>query len=471
MTPSLTPDQQAAANAFMLFMTDPQQTMMVISGPAGSGKSTLTRHLVDLVKQQMKAINLLLRGDTNTDINLLATAPTNKAARVIADVMGNNTQPLTVYSLFGLRPVPNFRTGEMRLQKTTNFQLCENSLLIIDEASFVGHTLLQGIFDSTKNCKVLFIGDAHQLTDPKDKVKELSQSTLKDSGGMAPVFELDIPQAYLTSIVRQDNKTGKLHPITALAEAYRQVLVQADAIRLQLRQGRITKTDYAYQVSQIPLPTIQADNKFLYHVDGPTFKKTIEWQFSQTDMPEDDGRILAWTNERVHEYNNHIRQFKGLPPILSIGERVVTNKPILTTNNPISTDTTCTVTYVGDELSILDIPGNMIGLDNERPVFLPHSQKAVNVLLKALAQEAKKKGDWTNYYDIKERWADLRPLSACTVHKSQGSTYHTAYIDLDDIGSCYDRLEFARMMYVAISRASHRVVFYGQLPYRFRGVA
>ena len=39
-------------------------------------------------------------------------------------------------------------------------------------------------------------------------------------------------------------------------------------------------------------------------------------------------------------------------------------------------------------------------------------------------------------YSVKQELADLRPVHASTVHKSQGSTYRMVFIDLDDIGRC-----------------------------------
>ena len=67
------------------------------------------------------------------------------------------------------------------------------------------------------------------------------------------------------------------------------------------------------------------------------------------------------------------------------------------------------------------------------------------------------------YFYLKNNFADLRIAYAGTAHKSQGSTYHTVYIDLSDLRVCRDPQELARLLYVAVSRATTRVVFYGSL--------
>ena len=48
---------------------------------------------------------------------------------------------------------------------------------------------------------------------------------------------------------------------------------------------------------------------------------------------------------------------------------------------------------------------------------------------------------------------------AMTVHKSQGSTFNTVFVDTDDIAQCAERdfNMYLKLTYVAISRASHKV--------------
>lgn len=51
--------------------------------------------------------------------------------------------------------------------------------------------------------------------------------------------------------------------------------------------------------------------------------------------------------------------------------------------------------------------------------------------------------------------APLRHAYACTVHKSQGSTYDVAFIDFSDMYRSEDR---AKLMYVAVTRTSNFLV-------------
>ena len=78
--------------------------------------------------------------------------------------------------------------------------------------------------------------------------------------------------------------------------------------------------------------------------------------------------------------------------------------------------------------------------------------------------------DWQKYFFLKNNFPDFRQRDACTVHKSQGSTYQTVYIDLENLSTCAQSETGARLMYVAFSRASTRVALYGNLTPRFGGL-
>ena len=91
---------------------------------------------------------------------------------------------------------------------------------------------------------------------------------------------------------------------------------------------------------------------------------------------------------------------------------------------------------------------------------------------------------WNEYYDFKKKYLlmtniikqgrvaysrDLDYGFAITSHKSQGSTYDTVFVDLNDMifdknGNIYSNPdELLRRLYVACSRASHNLILcYGQ---------
>jgi len=106
-------------------------------------------------------------------------------------------------------------------------------------------------------------------------------------------------------------------------------------------------------------------------------------------------------------------------------------------------------------------------------VFQPNDWSEADRKITALATAAKAAtGDdrsdyWTRFWAIKNEWGDFRPLHAQTVHKSQGSTYREVFIDLSDIARNTKWYEVARLMYVAVTRASHKVHLYGSITDRY----
>ena len=52
---------------------------------------------------------------------------------------------------------------------------------------------------------------------------------------------------------------------------------------------------------------------------------------------------------------------------------------------------------------------------------------------------------------------------SCTIHKAQGSTVNTVYIDCKDISTCRNPDTVARLLYVAATRATDRIVFLNNL--------
>ena len=76
---------------------------------------------------------------------------------------------------------------------------------------------------------------------------------------------------------------------------------------------------------------------------------------------------------------------------------------------------------------------------------------------------------WHEFYNLENNFPDLRPYDACTAYKAQGSTYDTAFVDLQDISLCRDPDQTARMLYVAVSRAKNKLYLYGRLSEKYGG--
>lgn len=433
--PNLSPDQATALEGLHTFTAGPRRGL-ALSGPAGTGKSFL--------------IGQFLR-ETRARVHL--TASTHKAAKVVAGLAGE--EAATVHSLFGLRPVNDYDSGETRLERRKDPKAESGSLVIIDEASMVPKELLRQLAADAKDLdlKLLFVGDPYQLP------------PVADGSGTPVVFDV-VPTLKLTTVHRQ----AAGNPIIALATAFRQVLDGA-----------------AY-------PVIRPRGEAIQRVDRAAFGGLIRERFKSVEYGRDPNhcRLVAWTNARVKLLNAYVRglllgpdaqRYAYLP-----GETLVANETI-TANDEIllANETAVTVTKAqpGNYATDMELPGYWLEVTTaegkDHRLFVPDDLSASRRYLAILSRQAQtlkklagqsEEGDrqsrtaWRQYFEAKESFADLRPPHAVTVHKSQGSTYQHVLVQVEDIAQAahHPGHLLARLLYVALTRAAQTATFYGALP-------
>ena len=433
---TLTKDQDAANNGFLDFLISSDK-YLIIQGSAGTGKSFLIKHLINTFYNRYSAYCLLCN-EVPKEVYLAVTATTNKAVTVLEDFLYdvNRTVDIkTIYQYLGLRIVNNYSTGETELQLTkdsicdpsnANYHQAQNgmSVVFIDEASFINeelHDIIDQHVSNGQDIKIVLIGDQYQLAPVKQKFS---------------VFE--------------NTPSVKLN----LNEVMRNA-------------GHILKTGVQFKetVANGKFTPIVYDKSNVVHMTGPEFQQAIYAAFTDPDWEPDKAKILAWTNSRVQEYNKHIRKTLNLSSDFAIGEYVVTNNFISNNNFTISVDSQVCITHIFKEEEREGIKGTVLELNDFYTGFLPHNYDEVKVLLRKLAKQK----DWAAYFSIKDKWLDLRAVYASSIHKAQGSTYETVFIDLTDIGRNWQANDVARLLYVAITRASKQVICYGELPTGYRG--
>ncbi len=429
----LSPSQQEACDKFRIFLRDPKKTEFLLSGFAGSGKSFLIKYLLQLVEDEYKLIRLIAPNTPKTCFHFTAT--TNKAANVLANMLQKPTR--TTHQALGLVVQVNFNKGTTFLTKKKDDAGIDltHSVLIIDEASMINHQLLAIIRKLTKkakNCKVLYIGDSYQLSPIKEDI--------------CPIFQDAKESAFLTDIQRQALNS----PIITLSHEYRKMLDDP----------------------QKPWPKIiKKCNEIIQYNDPQLWKEAIKNVYL-VPHKVNDVRILAWSNDRVRGYNNWIRRQLGYTSKYETGETLLCNTAIII-GDRVRASTDSTLKVESSTPSVQEgIPGHDLVLNkngNYLSIFQPDDWKKANQIATNLAVRAKKAtGDdriayWERFWIIKKEWGDFRPIYAQTVHKSQGSTYSEVFIDLFDIAKNTKWREIARLMYVAVTRASHKVHLFGSI--------
>ena len=418
---AITPNacQQKAVDAFIKLLMNTNQKELIICGYPGTGKTSLTGYLVDNLPKFIKSAGSL--GKKIPDYKVCVTATTRQASAEVAARLG--TEPRTIHSLLGLLLKNNYSTGETYLALSPNAEIIHNTILFIDEGSYIDDNLKEKIRDRVGDtCKIIYTGDKWQLLMPNVMT--------------AAIFDdPDISQVEMTTVERHSGA------IAGAAADYRNAIITGN------------------------FPAIPTSGKEVMHVDGPTFQQLINHTFTTDFVPNKSGKIIAWSNLKVQAYNDYIGQARGLTKLVQAGETLITNKPIMGANRVLASGDTLVKISRTTPTTEKGIQGAMVEIANSVEIFVPDNMGEATALMKAYA----KKKDWSKYFHIKDNWGDLRPSFSSTVYKAQGSTFDRVFIDLTNIGCCPEPSTFARMMNVAISRAAKQVFLYGDLPKKYLG--
>jgi len=409
----LSEDQQKAMDAVCDFVADPEQAVFILRGYAGTGKSTLVAHILEFLPRYMKTLHAF--NPEYEMMETILTATTNKACEALAQITGDEVR--TIHSTLGIR-VDYDAKGKSSLSALKAKKIY-NKLVFIDEASFLDREMLGYTFEYTEACKIIFMGDPAQLA-------PVNSST-------TPVFDMHYPGAALETVMRQ----AAGNPIIELATMFRHAVKSAK---------------WPEEVAHL------IDGVHIKHMDRDEFNEAVLEEFTRPDWKFSDSKVLSWTNARGVQYNKFIREHAKGEPEMQEGDYAIVNSYCSLDKVSFRTDQMVQITKI-EEGENFETPGKWYELDHKISLFMPTSLAH----RKQAEKRALSEDNGQMIFAVRQNWVDLRAVYACTVNKSQGSTYGKAYIDLDDIGSCRNKNTVARMLYVAFSRARYELVLTGDL--------
>lgn len=463
-----TKDQQNAIDNIIDFIAapfNPTKYAVGLIGAGGTGKTFITKYIISHCKYSNSVIK--------------CTSPTHKACRVFSQAIGGKAVD-TIQSTFGLRldlRLEDFNPSNPQFNPMAKPKLENIKLLFIDEASMLPAKLVTYICNKCKELqiKIIFIGDASQLS-PVNEVKSIAFSRCYE------VYELK-------EIVRQ----GLTNPINNLLELLRYDINNHTYRFLEYVSKNIGVTNY------------NDINEGFSICNKADFKNLIDMSFTNKEYTKniDMYRIIAYTNNCVSGWNNYIRN----TIIKDSDKNIITKNDLIMSYETIVNEFMEIVINNSEEYIINDIvnfvddiygfKGFLIkfqlihGGNITRPLFIIDHRdkftiqkyhKTITELISAAksATGATRVSRWKAYYDFKKKYLiaaniidrsgktlysrDIDYGFAITSHKSQGSTYDTVFVDLNDM--VYDRMgkpysnqdDLLRRLYVACSRASKELI-------------
>ena len=279
-----TAEQEHAIDVFSLFMTDRhEQTVMILRGSAGTGKTTLAAAVV-------KAMGSLKQ-------KMVLMAPTGRAAKVFSLYAGHPAY--TIHRRI-------YRQKSLEGGFDLNYNSAQDTLYIIDEASMIANAsnygdtpfangqllddLIQFVYNG-RNCRMLLIGDRAQLPPVGE---EESPALLSE---VLCGYGLHVHECDLNEVLRQSQESGILFNAT------------------RIREGGMV------------LPQIRlAGFEDITVVPGDELIESLSSSFSKVGV--DETIVVTRSNKRANIYNQGIRNM-----VLGREEEITTGDQLMIVKN------------------------------------------------------------------------------------------------------------------------------------------
>lgn len=462
-----TKDQLNAYENLIAFINAPfndNNFKRALIGAAGTGKTYSVKAIINNCRLSYSSIGL--------------AAPTHKACRVLRESINlPSIKVNTLQSDLGLRlnfDVEKFDINNPPFDPKGKIKITEYQLYIVDEASMINNGLRIFLERTCKQhkVKIIYIGDEYQLA----PVGERYSSAFRN-----------IESYKLKQIVRQ----GDNNPISFLLEILRDDIKNKRFNFLEY----ISKNKYKFN----------EDNTKGYAVYGAKdFNNVVYREFSDEQFVNniDLSKVVAYTNSCVNSWNTFIRNVI----IKDAATSIITKNDLITSYVTLVDEFNDIIIRNSEEYILKDvvnyihpkyeIKGFMVRfiaihggeatnplfiLDHKDPYSLQMYIKIHNELLETAktANSSTRVAAWKAYYAFRESVLllvnigdatgkiiisrDLDYGFGLTSHKSQGSTFNTSLVDVNDI--VYDKYghpytnaeEINRRLYVACSRAKDKL--------------
>jgi len=442
----ITEGKYAMLVEFRKFLDDPNAWEMFVSGQAGTGKTTGLANLIWYCDE--------------IEVTNLTCAFTHKACNILRDKLPTGANISTLHSFLTKRPTLNDNAIEER-HITQSKQVGtpdKVQVLFIDEYSMVGEkdyldigTAQDPQYKGKPAMKVVYIGDPNQLP------------PVGDTKAIYPSGKYNVT---LTKIYRQAGDNELIETLSTLVE-YIVGTKQAEALKEHktfTRNASIEKVYKACTNDKVILAytnrKVEALNVFIAGRDLPVqedllYSPTLReyYTYKRTELIKDINHINRVFDDKLCFGS----KYKTLEHLLSMNCcKFMRVYPEDEENSEVYA-----VVFGHYEYKLALEEFGRVATESNAKIENTHNQKAkVWAACNPHTPLARARSKaWRDYMTFKDCVVCMDFPYAMTVHKSQGSTFDTVFIDTKDLAICadHDYKMYLKLLYVAISRASNRV--------------
>lgn len=473
----LNSEQSAALDAVKIFLSNDEQDVFILRGSAGTGKTTLIAHLVEMTEAMHLSIALL--------------APTGRAARILANkvqqITGRNTGGRTVHStIYASTQIEVYEESESANDPGIRliFPLKDGDdpstfLFVIDEASMVGDKASQGDFmqfgsgrllgdlvtysrlqrpgrDRDNRTKLLFVGDTAQLPPVGENTSPaLSEEYLRT------MFHLRVGAAELKTVIRQAQGSAILDRATEIRDAID--VGCFNTFSLQPYGQEIEKVD-ARSAINLLVQGLQAreSNVAVVHANATAleYNRAVREQiWGDASLPlQSQDTLLVNKNSRKHTLSNG-----DLIKVIQVAEEAERVTVPLKGGHAVSLNfREATVAFRAGDGAVIQIPCFLLEnlLDSANRELTPLEVRGLLVHFRTRNPNLSPKSAGFRRAILDDPYFNALQVKygyAMTCHKAQGGEWHTVLVDFE-AGAGVRNAAFFRWAYTAITRAAKKLM-------------
>lgn len=433
-----TTDQKAAIDIFNQFdLDDSFYRCFVLSGYAGTGKTTLISYIVKQFRAEKRKLKLL--------------APTGRAAKVMSSYADFPSS--TIHKLIYF--ISDYVDGG-GLIKAKN--LYKNTLFIVDEASMIG-------VDSTQQEGSLL----HDLLDYVYSGDGCSLMLVGDPGQLPPVGQSDSPALRVDYLLT-------LYPnISVFSHALKEVVRQASDSEIT------TNATFLRTMETYNPPFFKSLGKEVISINGSELLEILE---DSRKFGDESFVMLTISNKRAGKWNQEIRN-----RLFHYEDTIVKGEWLMVVKNNYfwAADSEIGLIANGEMLKVIRIirEEKLYGYDflqvavsfisepnKEREVIcfrdtlLSDAPNLPRDVLKQLFFEIEK--DYLSERNKRKRYQlilknpyfnalQIKYAYCVTAHKAQGGQWDTVFVDYGFVPEQMDQKEYVRWLYTCVTRAKQHL--------------
>ncbi|BCS83330.1 putative DNA helicase [Cotonvirus japonicus] len=487
--------QQLTADKLEKFIKQNLHKIFYLIGYAGTGKTFIVSRFTKDLLLSNKLDNIYYCAPTHKALNVLQSYIRSNLTQSESDVLSDKIRFMTIHKLLEFKPVIQTDTGSKIFKSTKESKFLKkinNILVVVDECSMIPKEMVDELerYSDLYPIKFLFLGDPKQLPpvgEPESLIFSKIPINYEYHIVLDEIMRTKSPDIKdVCSLIRNWNTTENINK--PLLEIYKRSKIKK--FRLYHKRENDTESswfkNFIKEVNENNIPIILTWKNSTSEYYNNIIRQFIHKSTNLSDYMEND--YLIFNNFYVSEENCESFYTSDMVKIISVNvsEKILFDWLTLLVSQP-KTDVDRGFNSLIKKLSkqknkfkinilhIKRIQSDVIGVhtDDINIIYtvsitdllsykdtLKNIKEHIEFFYKKYRSEKYTTKLWDIFHKkLIEPFAEINFGFSITTHKSQGSTYNSVYVDVQDICSNTNSLEMQKSLYTAAGRSANKLGF------------